>query len=88
MLVNESDLDKKIKTLATKKEIKTLAIKTELKAEQDKIVKLQIYDLHPFIGQGYFNNNGSHLYFIFQSSYKTITTFSGLPFAISERESL
>ena len=36
-IVNESGLNEKIKTLATKEEIKT---KAELKAEQDKIVKL------------------------------------------------
>ena len=49
-LVNESDLIKKIKILATKEEIKTLATKTKLKAEQDKMVKLQTYDLSLFIG--------------------------------------
>ena len=31
------------------------------------------------MGQSYFNNDGAHLYLIFQPSYKTITTFSGLP---------
>ena len=40
-LVNESNLNEKIKTLAAKEEIKTLATKAELNAEQDKIVKLQ-----------------------------------------------
>ena len=40
-LVNEYDLNEKIKTLATKEEIKTLATKRELKAEQDKGAKLQ-----------------------------------------------
>ena len=53
-LVIESDLNKKIKTLATKDDIKTLATKTELNAEQDKIVKLLTYDLSIFIGQSYF----------------------------------
>ena len=53
-LVIESDLNKKIKTLATKDDIKTLATKTELNAEQDKIVKLLTYDLIIFIGQSYF----------------------------------
>ena len=48
-LVNESDLNEKRKTLATKEEIKTLATKAELKAEQDKIVKLQTYDLNLFL---------------------------------------
>ena len=44
-IVNESGLNEKIRTLSAKEEIKTLATKTELKAEQDKIVKLQTYDL-------------------------------------------
>ena len=78
-LINESDLDRKIK-----EEITTLATKAELKAEQDKMVKLQTYDLSLFIGQGYFINDGSQNYLVFQPIYKTITTFSGLPLAISE----
>ena len=86
-LVNESYLNEKIKTLATKEEIKTLAAKVKLKAEQDKIVKLQTYDLSLFIGQSYFTNDGAQLYLIFQPSYKTITTFSGLPFTVLEWES-
>ena len=65
-LVNEYDLNEKIKTLAIKEEILTLATKAELKAEQDKIVKLQTYDLSLFIGQSYFNNDGTQLYLIFQ----------------------
>ena len=42
MLVNNTDLDKKIETLATK---------AELKAEQDKTVKHQRNDLNLFTGQ-------------------------------------
>ena len=38
--VNESSLNEKIKSLATKEKIKQRATKAELKAEQDKIVKL------------------------------------------------
>ena len=53
-LFNESDLNEKIKTLATKEEIKKVATKAELKAGQDEIVKLQTYDLSLFIGQSYF----------------------------------
>ena len=50
-LVDESGLNKKMKTLAKKEEPKTLATNVELKAEQDKIVKLQINDLNLFVGQ-------------------------------------
>ena len=76
--VSEYDLNEKIKALATKEEIKALATKAELKAEQDKIVKLQTYDLSYFTGQSYFNRDGEQLYLIFQPIYKTIITFSGL----------
>ena len=51
-LVNESDLNEKIKILATK---------VELKAEQDKIVKLERYDLSLCICQSYINNNEAQL---------------------------
>ena len=49
--------------------------------------KLQTFDSSLFIGQSYFNNDGAQLYLIFQSIYKTITTFSGLKDTISEWES-
>ena len=68
-LVNESGLDEKIKTLATKEEIKALATNAELKAEQDKVVKLQAYDLILFVGQSYFFNDGSQFYLILQPLY-------------------
>ena len=87
MLDNESDLDENIKTLAKREEIKALATKAELNTEQNEIVKLQTYDLSLFIGQSYFNNDGSQNYLIFQPIYKTITTFSGLTDTISKWES-
>ena len=83
-LVNESGIDEKIKTLASKEETKALVTKAELIAEQDKIVKLQTYDLSSFIGQSYFNNDESLNYLIFQPTYKALTTFSGLTSTISE----
>ena len=74
-LVNESDLNEKIKTLATIEEIKTLARKAELKAEQDKIVKDQPYDLSLFIVQSYFFNDGAQLSLVFQSTEKIYYNF-------------
>ena len=47
-LVNEYDLNEKIKTLATK---------AELKAEEDKMVELQTYDLSLFISQRSYKHN-------------------------------
>ena len=52
-LINESNLNKKIKALTTREEIKT-ATKSELKANLDKLVKFQTYDLSHFIGQSHF----------------------------------
>ena len=77
-LVNESGLKTglksvlKIKTLATKDQIKKWATKAEFKAEQDKIVKLQTYDLSLFIGQSYFVIDGAQLYLILQVLYYTL----------------
>ena len=42
------DLNENIKTLATIEEIKTLATKAELKAEENKKVKFQTYNLNFF----------------------------------------
>ena len=78
-LVNESDFNEKIKTLATKEEIKTLATKVELKAEKYKIITLQTSDLSLFIGQSYFNHDASQNYLIFQPIYKLLQHFLVLP---------
>ena len=43
-------MNEKIETLATKEEIKKLPRKAESKAEHDKIVKLQTYNLSLFMG--------------------------------------
>ena len=78
----------KIKTLARKEETKALATKTELKVKQDKIVKLQIYDLSLVIGQSCFVNDGPQLYIVFQPIQKTITTFFDLPYTKSQNGNL
>ena len=49
-----------------------LATKAELKAEQDKRVKLQTYDLSLFIGQSYFVSDGAQLHLILQLLYYTL----------------
>ena len=68
-LVNKSGLNENIKALATKEEIKKLATKAELKAEQDKIVKFQTYDLSLSIGQSNSVKDGAQLYLILQPLY-------------------
>ena len=66
-MINESGLNEKIKTLATKEEIKTLERKAELKGEQDKIVKLQTHE-----EETYFDNDGAKLYLTFQPLQYTL----------------
>ena len=84
MLVNEFGLNEKVKTLATNGEKeKKLATKAELKAEQDKIVKCQIYDLSLFTGQIYFNNDGAQIYLILQLLYYTLKRLGGTEKVVS-----
>ena len=53
------------KILAAKEEIKTLAAKAELKAEQDKIAKIQTFDLRHFFDNGHFEDDGTQDYLVF-----------------------
>ena len=53
--INDSDLNKKIETLATK---------AELNAEQDKLVKLETYDLNYFLGKIFVGDDGSKNIFV------------------------
>ena len=71
---NISDLAKRKQKDILDKKTEKLAIKAELKAEQDKIEKLQTYDLSLFIDQSYFIINGSKSFLIFQSMFNTFTT--------------
>ena len=77
-LVNESDISGFIDNSDLNKTIKKLATKAELKAEQDKIAKRQIYDSSIFIGQSYVFNDGSQNFLIFQPTLKTFTMLSAL----------
>ena len=54
--IANSDLDKKITTLATK---------AELNSGQDKIVKLEAFDSHYFRGESHFENDGTQNHFEF-----------------------
>ena len=66
-LVNESDTSGFISNSDLDNKIKVLATKAELKAEQDKIAKLQPYDLSLFMG--YFVNDGTQNYLTFRRLY-------------------
>ena len=65
-LINESSLNEKVKTLATKEEIKTLVTKTELKVEQDKIGKLGTHDSSYFLDENDFGNDGFQNMFVYE----------------------
>ena len=57
--MNNSDLDNKIATAATK---------AELKEEQDKMLKLQVFDSSYFRGKNNFEDDGMQNYLLFQPS--------------------
>ena len=80
--VNKTDFDDKLKNLnkkITSNKTKRVLIESELK-------KLQTVDSSLFIGQSYFNNDGTQIYLIFQPIYKAIT-ISGLSNKIARWES-
>ena len=59
--IANSDLDKKIATVATK---------GKLKSEQDKLVKLQKFDASYFRGKSNFEDDGTQSSLMFQPVYK------------------
>ena len=59
--INNTELDRKVATLATK---------AESKAKQDKILKLQAFHSSYFRGKNHFADDGSHNYLIFQPMYR------------------
>ena len=64
-LVKKSDIDTKLATLTTK---------VELKAEQDKILKLQVFDSKYFCSKSHFEVNGTQNYLVFQAVYRYFNT--------------
>ena len=69
----ESGLDKKIKTLATKKkETKTLATKAVLKAEHDKTERLQTHNLGYFLRKNCFDDEGFQSIFVYQPAFNVL----------------
>ena len=58
----------KISNLNTK--LATLATKAELKAEQDKIMKLQVFDSHYFRSKIHFQDDEIQNYSVFQPIYR------------------
>ena len=56
-LVDKSDISGFIDSSGLDKKLATLATKADLKAEQDKIVKLQVFDSSYFRGKKYFEDD-------------------------------
>ena len=69
-LINESDISGFINKSDSK--IKQLATKAELKAEQDKIVKLETYELSHFLGKNLYGNGGSQNMSVYQPTIITL----------------
>ena len=59
--INSSKLDKKIATLTTK---------SKPKAQQDKIIKLQVFNSSYFYGKSHFGDGGAQNYLVFQPIYR------------------
>ena len=65
-LVNKSDIAVFIDNSDLNKKVATLATKTELKVEQDKLTKLQAFDSSHFRGKSHFEDDGNQNYLVFQ----------------------
>ena len=65
-LVNKSDIAGFIDNSDLNKKVATLATKTELKAEQDKLTNLQAFDSSYFRGKIHFEDDGTQNYLVFQ----------------------
>ena len=72
-LIDESDLNRLTKSLITKKK-KTLAAKNVLKAEQDKILKLQVFDSSYFRAKNLFRDKGFPDMFVYQLTSSMLKT--------------
>ena len=64
-LVDKSDISGFIDSSGLDKKLATLATKADLKAEQDKIVKLQVFDSSYFCGKIHFEDDGTENYLVF-----------------------
>ena len=59
--VNKSDISHLVQNSDLNTKLTTLATKAELKTEQDKIVKLQIFDSTYFGDKSHFENDGTSI---------------------------
>ena len=69
-LVDQSDISNLIKYSDVMTKLATLATKAQLKAEKDKIVKLQTFDLSYSVVKGHFEDDGTQNCFVHQPVYR------------------
>ena len=65
LIVYKSDISNLIKNSDSNTELAALSTKAELKAEQDKIVKLQVFDSSHSLGKNHFEDDGTQNYLVF-----------------------
>ena len=65
-MVDKSDIARFVYNSDLNKKLATLATKTELKAGQDKIIKSQAFDSSYFRGKSQFEDDGTQNYLVFQ----------------------
>ena len=70
--VNKSDISNLVKNSDLHRKIETLATEAELKAQQDKIVKLQTHDLSYFLDNNFFGDDSSQNMFDYQPTFSTL----------------
>ena len=76
-LVNISDISNLVKNSDLNSKFATLATKAALKAEQDKTLKLQTFDLNHFLGKILFGDDGSQNMLVYQPKLDTLELKKG-----------
>ena len=71
-LANKSDISNIVENFDLNAKLTSLATKAGLKAEQDKIVNLQIFDLSYFLGKNFSGDDGFQNMFIYKSTLDTL----------------
>ena len=68
-LVGKSNISNVVKGSNLNTKLATLAIKAELKAEQNKIVKLEVLDSNYFLGKSHFEDASKQIFFSVSASF-------------------
>ena len=68
--VDKSDISNLVKSSGLNTKLGTLATEAESKAEQDEIVRRQVFDSSYFHGKSHFEDDGVQNYLAFQPVYR------------------